>query len=115
MARHVSTEVDKHRGSFEPRLIYFLSEISEALLIVDEQEIALSLKRAFQTCETLHLSLQQNFKKVFRHDGTHLRVDWKISSLACYLLIINCDPKNEHVAKAQLYFALARARDKKPN
>ena len=97
-------EYGKHIYS-EARLNYFASEVMEILAIDDADEIATSLSRAFQACGTLHLSFNNNFKKVYRYDGENMIADWKISSLACYLIVINSNPANEHVARAQLYFA----------
>jgi hypothetical protein len=91
---------------FEARLNYLVSEIMTSLDIDDVNEIATSLSRAFQACGTLQLSFNRNFKKVYRSDGDHITMDWKISPLACYLIVINCNPSYERVAKAQLYFAL---------
>ena len=54
---------------FEARLNYFVSEVMEILAIDDADEIATSLSRAFQACGTLHLSFNNNFKKVYRYDG----------------------------------------------
>ncbi len=38
--------------------------------------------------------------------------DWKISSLAYNLIVINSNPRNEHVAKAHLYFAMKMGKKK---
>jgi hypothetical protein len=91
---------------FEARLNYFVSDIMATLDIEDVNEIAASLNRAFQACGTLQLPFSRNFKKVYRSDGDKMLMDWKISPLACYLIVINCNPSYEHVAKAQLYFAM---------
>lgn len=91
---------------FEPRLNYFACDILDTLEITDADERVLSLNRAFQACGTLQISINRNFKRVYRFDGENLIIDWKISSLACYLIVINCNPSHEQVAKAQLYFAM---------
>ena len=78
----------------------------EMLDIEDAEEIVRSLNRTFHACGTLNISFNRNFKRVYRFDGERLIVDWKISPLACYLIIINCNPNHESVAKAQIYFAM---------
>jgi len=93
------------------KLDYFLSDIMLNLDINDALEIQISLERAFAVCSILHISKHQNFEKIYRFDGQNLHVDWKISSLAGYLIIINCTPVNEFVARAQLHFALNRFRN----
>ncbi|MDZ4809645.1 MAG: hypothetical protein SGI96_15450 [Bacteroidota bacterium] len=102
-------EKKQQQWFFEARLNYFVSEIMNRLDIDDTDEITMSLKRAFQACDILHLPIHRNFKRVYRFDGEKMIADWKISGLACYLVIINCNPGNENVAKAQLYFAMNRA------
>ena len=95
-----------HQWLFETGLHYFVSEIMETLDIDDADEIERSLSRTFQVCDTLRISVSRNFKRVYRYDGHNMIADWKISSLACYLIVINSNPGNERVAKAQLYFAM---------
>jgi hypothetical protein len=112
--RYIITKVSTDNQFFETELYYSVSSIMETIGI-DVDEITLSLNRAFQVCETLHISIDRNFKKIFCYDGKSLSTDWKISALGCYLIIINCNPVNEQVAKAQLYFSIAYQANKKKN
>jgi len=105
----VMEEQNNRQWYFENRLNLFASEIMETLEIEDSDEIALAINRAFRACGSLNIPFNRNFKKVYRFDGIQLMMDWKISPLACYLIIINCNPDNEQVAKAQLYFAMNQA------
>ncbi len=89
-----------------PRLVYFVSDVMSGLNIEDTNDIDASLCRALQVCGSLQIPYNQHFKKVFRSDGENIIVDWKISSFACYLIVINCNPSNGLVAKAQLHFAI---------
>ena len=107
----VLQEHQKNKWFENFKLNYFVSDVMSNLNIKDAIEIEVSLNRTFDACDTLHISKLQNFKKIYRFDGKNLHVDWKISSLACYLIIINCNPTNEFVARAQLHFALNRFRD----
>jgi DNA-damage-inducible protein D len=97
---------------FETKLNFYASEIMQSLDIEDADDIASSLNRAFRACETLQIPLNRNFKRVYCSDGKNLNLDWKISAFACYLIIINCNPRHESVAKAQLYFAMNQPRHK---
>lgn len=106
---YLQTSIEKHNQQqwfAESKLNYFASEIMQTLAIDDADEIAISINRAFEACSILHIPFQQNFKRVYCYDGQNLLMDWKISSLACYLIVINCNPNRESVAKAQLYFAM---------
>ena len=93
------------------QLHYFVRDIMNNLNINNTQEIEIAVQRTLDACKILEISKSQNFKKIYRYDGANLHVDWKISALACYLIIINCNPANEFVAKAQLHFALNRFRN----
>ncbi|MEO6001090.1 MAG: hypothetical protein ABIN89_29835 [Chitinophagaceae bacterium] len=97
---------------YEARLNYFAREIMRTLAIEDEDEISFSLNRAFRACAILNIPVHRNFKRVYCFDGKNLIADWKISVLACYLIVINCDPSHESAAKAQLYFAMNKATKK---
>jgi len=96
----------RNKDYINSRLNYFSSEIMEMLEIADPGEVSMAMKRTFQTFDTLGIPLEQNCKKIYRSDGKNLVVDWKISALASYLIIINCKPTNVMVARAQLYFFL---------
>ena len=99
-------ELNRRKLFFENSFKYYTSDIMELLNIKDTDDIVSSLNRAFLACESLQIPLNYNFKKIYCFDGKNMIVDWKISTLACYLIVINCNPSNECVAKAQLYFAL---------
>ena len=92
----------------QPRLVYFVSDVMAGLNIEDTNDMDASLCRALQVCSNLQIPFNQHFKKVFRSDGENTMVDWKISSFACYLIVINCNPSNGLVAKAQLHFAMKK-------
>lgn len=99
-------ERNNRQRFFETRLNYFAGDIMEMMDIEDSEEIAGSINRAFQACGTLNIPFNKNFKRVYRFNGEYLIADWKISPLACYLIIINCNPCHNNVAKAQLYFVM---------
>jgi hypothetical protein len=107
LSEHIETLMTERNKQwlFEARLNYLASEIMETLMINDAEEITSSLNRAFLACDSLHIPFHRNFERVFCYDGENMIEDWKISPLAYYLIIINCNPRHESVAKAQLYFA----------
>jgi prophage antirepressor-like protein len=91
---------------FENEQLFFASDVFDLLGISDEGQKKFSIRRAFQSCVTLSLPLNRNFKHIYRFGNSGLISDWQVSALGCYLIIINCDPKYEQVAKAQLFFAI---------
>ena len=94
---------------YQNRLKYYMSDIMEELHI-SEEDAHISVKRACLACLQLDIPVDLNFKRTFSHDGNTLKADWKLSALACYLVIINADPANENVARAQLFFAMNTSR-----
>lgn len=96
----------------EPTINYvcYASELIERLS-VSEEELDRAVERAFKACISLDISIKKNFKSVFRNCEDHLVTDWKLSPLACYLIVINADPANQQVAKMQIHFATKNFND----
>jgi hypothetical protein len=90
----------------EMDLLYYASDIMEKLGCEQEDEIDNAIQRVVQVCQSLNIPLKRNFKRIYRYDGNKMSTDWKLSSLASYLLMINGNPCNPNVAKAQLFFAV---------
>lgn len=105
---NIMREDQVYRWLNESKFNYFASEILNSLEITDPKEIESALKRTFYACSVLHIPFNYNFEKIYCVEKEQIKDEWKISPFACYLLIINCNPKHELVAKAQLYFAMKR-------
>ena len=89
-----------------PKLLYTVSEIMQELGYTQagmEQE---PLDRAMHACTALNIPVDYNFKKVYYFKDGELITDWQLSELASYLFMINCNPLNPFVAKAQLIFMM---------
>lgn len=86
------------------KYICYASELGDRLKL-KEAELDKAVERAFSACRSLDISVSKNFKSVFRPCADHLITDWKLSSLACYLIVINADPSNQAVARVQILFA----------
>jgi DNA-damage-inducible protein D len=56
-----------------------------------------AINRAMAACAQLNVPILENF--IETPSG-----DWKLSRFACYLTVMNADPKKAQVAKAQAYF-----------
>jgi hypothetical protein len=96
---------ENYRRRNEQRFSHFASHLLDALEVNNSEEIKLALERAFRACDALHIPFEQNFKRVYLFNGEQLIPDWKISEFASYLIVMNCDPGHELVARAQIYFA----------
>jgi hypothetical protein len=103
---------EQHAGTIilfqerEPVIHYvcYASDLAEQLRI-SEGALDEATERAFKACAALSISIRDNFKSVFRTCDDHLVTDWKLSALACYLIVINADPANQKVARMQVHFA----------
>lgn len=87
------------------QMLYYASDIMERMGDVSADDFAETLLRTMKICSALEIPIPDNFKKVYRFDGENLITDWQLSSLACYLLLLNGNPSNPSVAKVQLYAA----------
>ena len=59
--------------------------------------IKAAINRAIVACAHLGVPIHENFEET-------VLGDWKLSRFACYLTVMNADPRKEQVAKAQAYF-----------
>ena len=87
------------------KLEYYASDILERMGDISAEHFADTLFRTFKICSALEISINDNFKKIYRYDGEKMITDWQLSPLACYLLMLNGNPMNPSVAKVQLYAA----------
>lgn len=60
-----------------------------------------AINKAHAACANLGVPIHENFKET-KTDG--VGDDWCLSRFACYLTVMNGDPKNPKVARAQAYF-----------
>ncbi|HET6992438.1 MAG TPA: hypothetical protein VFJ43_13980, partial [Bacteroidia bacterium] len=68
-----------------------------------EDELLSAVKRSMELCMTAGLPVKANFKRIYKScpDGIHF--DWKLSVLAYYLVKLNGDTCNHHVAELQIH------------
>lgn len=60
-----------------------------------------AVQKAIAACAALGVPIQENFKETATEG---VGADWCLSRFACYLTVMNGDPKNPRVASAQAYF-----------
>ena len=65
------------------------------------QPIRQAINRAMAACAQLDISISENFQESKTESGGR---DWKLSRFACYLTVMNADPKKRRVAEARAYF-----------
>jgi DNA-damage-inducible protein D len=84
---------------------WWASDLMQMLDYKDMQSFKKIIDRATKTFITLGINHYDNIIAETREiDGKNVQ-DFKLTRFACYLVVINGDPKKEPVAKAQVYFA----------
>jgi DNA-damage-inducible protein D len=63
------------------------------------------LDRATKAFVSLNIPHYDNIIAISREIGNHQTQDFKLTRFACYLTVMNGDPKKVEVAEAQVYFA----------
>ena len=86
----------------DSELKYYINDLLEDLGYKDIKEATEPLNRAMKVCKTLNIPITEHFKPVFRCKDCRIFKDWKISSMAYYLISINGDPSNIGAALAQI-------------
>lgn len=95
-------ENDYEKSVHAITLRHLVSDIMDDLGYCNEIDLRNALLRAFEVCCTLQIPISDNFRKIYRYNKDSVEVDWQVSDLGCYLLLINGNSCNPNVAKAQL-------------
>ena len=69
------------------------------------------VKKAIENCKNSNYNVLDHFistdKMVYIGSNTTRKItDYKLSRYACYLIVLNCDPRKEIIALAKTYFAI---------
>jgi hypothetical protein len=83
-------------GMNEMNYRYYASELLSSLLQKDDFNLDSSIRRAIAILKLTGVPVQNHFLCVYRSDSSGIRRDWKLSELACSLIIISYDnPSSE--------------------
>jgi DNA-damage-inducible protein D len=80
---------------------WWASDLMKMLDYRDMDTFMKVINKAIKACITLGIDHFDNFKKTEREN---IGTDYQLSRFACYLTVMNGDPKKEPVASAQVYF-----------
>ncbi len=88
---------------------WWASDIMKMLGYQDYDAIKKLLKKAIDACNSMGLSISDNFKEetietIVNQTTTEDITDYKLTRFACYLIVMNADFRKPEVAKAQLFF-----------
>jgi DNA-damage-inducible protein D len=81
---------------------WLASDLTAHLGYASMAPIIKAVNKAMAACATLNIPIAENFVEVAT-DGAGR--DWRLSRFACYLTVMNGDPRNARIAQAQAYFA----------
>jgi DNA-damage-inducible protein D len=80
---------------------WLASDLMKALGYTHMQPVLKAVNHAQVACAHIDAPIGENFIETKTEQGGK---DWKLSRFACYLTVMNGDPKNPRVAEAQAYF-----------
>jgi DNA-damage-inducible protein D len=98
---------DADRPSFEAYArengfrYWLASDLMKFLDYTAMQPVLNAVNKAISACAQLNIPIAENFIETKTATGGK---DWKLSRFACYLTVMNGDPKKPQVAQAQAYF-----------
>lgn len=82
----------------------YVSELTHVLECSSQDTVQYALSRAIRTLLMLNIPVRHHVKEVYRTEEGCVNRDYRLSSLASYLTIINAEPVNPIIARAQLYY-----------
>lgn len=84
---------------------WFASDLKDMLDYESWSSFSKAINKAMTTLNTLGIDIFDNIQSIQRiEDGKNVS-DYKLSRLACYLVVMNADNKKKAVANAQVYFS----------
>jgi hypothetical protein len=101
-------EIFLEDNNTKPPLRHLMSDLMDELGYQDKDDFNNALLRSFEICCMLKIPISENFKKIYRFRDNVVEVEWQVSDLGCYLLLINGNTRNPNVARAQLHAITAR-------
>jgi DNA-damage-inducible protein D len=83
---------------------WWASDLMKMLGYSDFKSFQKAIDKAIQACMTLNIPHYENFIQQQRETNGEFKHDYKLTRFACYLTVMNANPKLEQVAAAQVYF-----------
>lgn len=90
---------------------WFARDLQKVLEYAQWRRFHDSISRAKITCKSSGFEVSEHFADVGKsspmpHGGTRILQDYKLTRYACYLIVMNGDPRKEVIALGQTYFAV---------
>jgi len=80
---------------------YYASELLDRLMHSDDFDFNASIRKAIAILRLTGVPVQQHFSCIYRSAARGMQRDWKLSELACSLVIISAEPENQEIEKIQ--------------
>ena len=80
---------------------YYASELLNQMMQTDDFNFEAAVRKAIAILRLTGNPVQQHFSCVYRSTVQGTRRDWKMSELACSLVIISAKPANQDIEKVQ--------------
>jgi len=87
--------------AFELR--YLSCDLLEKLALEDEHLLDQAIERAINACLALSIPSRKHFRQIFIIRQNQIQRGWRLSSLGCYLTVVNEDPSHPIVAQFQAF------------
>jgi hypothetical protein len=80
---------------------YYASELLNRLMQSADFNFDASMRKAMAILRLTGIPVQQHFSCIYRSDAFATKRDWKLSELACSLVVISAEPANNEIEEIQ--------------
>lgn len=80
---------------------YYASELLNRLMHSEDFDFSASIRKAIAILRLTGIPVQQHFSCIYRSARRGMQRDWKLSELACSLVIISAEPENQEIEEVQ--------------
>ena len=80
---------------------YYASELLNRLMHTDDFDFDASVRKAIAILRLTGIPVQEHFSCIYRSANRGMRRDWKMSELACSLVIISAEPASHEIEEVQ--------------
>lgn len=80
---------------------YYASELLNELMRSDDFDFDASVRKAIAILRLTGIPVQHHFSCVYRSEAGRTRRDWKMSELACCLVVMGAQPSNPGIEEVQ--------------
>jgi len=82
--------------------LFYGSDIARTLGYETDHTFDEVIHTAIRACAALQVTVRYHFLPLYRQGDIGLYADWRLSRLACTLIVMHADPNHPEVTEAQL-------------